>query len=139
MEHHGEQRGRHLGDVDMSDARAEWARCRHWIEAAIEHSSGLLSIEDVESGIEKGSMQFWPGAKCAAVTEIAVYPQSKHLLVALAGGDMEEIISMIPSFKRFGKAHGCEKLVEAGRAGWERVLKSRGWKRECVVLSTPIE
>jgi hypothetical protein len=123
----------------MSNARAEWARCRHWIEAAIEHSSGLLSIEDVERSIEAGNMQFWPGKACAAVTEVAVYPQSKHLMIVLAGGNMEEIISMIPSFKWFGAAHGCTKLVEAGRPGWERVLRSRGWKRECVVLSTPIE
>jgi hypothetical protein len=123
----------------VTKAQEEWARCRHWIEAAIEHSSGIISIEDVEAGIAAGNMQFWPGQRSAAVTEIAVYPRTKHLLVVLAGGDMEEIISMIPSFKFFGKAHGCEKLVEAGRAGWERVLKGRGWKRECVVLSTPIE
>lgn len=123
----------------MTPAQKDWARCRPWIEAAIEHSSGVISIEDVEAGIAKGTMQFWPGQRSAAVTEIAVYPRTKHLLVMLAGGDMEEIISMIPSFKFFGKAHGCEKLVEAGRAGWERVLKGRGWKRECVVLSTAIE
>ncbi len=124
----------------VTTPQEEWARCRHWIEAAIERQAGdLITIEDVERGIATGHMQFWPGEHSAAVTEIATFPRAKHLLVVLAGGNMEEIISMIPSFKFFGAKNGCTKLIEAGRPGWERVLGPQGWKRECVVLSTPIE
>lgn len=119
--------------------QSEWARCRHWIEAAMEYMDGLLTMEDVERCIATGHMQFWAGEKAAAVTEIATFPRSKHLLIVLAGGDMKEIISMFPSMKHFGARNGCTKLVEAGRPGWERVLKAEGWKRECVVLSTAIE
>jgi hypothetical protein len=121
----------------MTTATEEWARCRPWIEAAIEHSSGLLTIEDVERGIAAGEFQFWPGRTAAIVTEVAVFPKTKCLTIVLGGGSMDELIAMIPALKEFGRQRGCSRLVEAGRVGWERVLK--GWKRECVVLSTPIE
>jgi len=121
------------------NASEEWTRCRPWIEAALEYADGAMLIEDVEENIRNGKYQFWPGFAAAAITEIAIYPRKRHLLIVLAGGDMEEIIAMFPSMKSFGCFHGCEKLVEAGRTGWERVLGRRGWRRECVVLSTPIE
>ena len=100
---------------------------------------GAMTMEDVEDGIQRGRFHFWPGQHAAAVTEFAEYPRKKYLNIALAGGDMGELIAMLPSMKSFGAFHGCEKIMEAGREGWERVLGRQGWKRECVVLSTPIE
>lgn len=121
------------------DARTEWQRCRSWIEAALEHSAGTHTIEDIEGRIAEGTMHFWPGKQCAAVTEVAAYPRKKLLSITYAGGDLNELLSLIPVWKSWGAHLGCSELIEAGRPGWERVLGRLGWKKEFVVLSTPIE
>jgi hypothetical protein len=119
------------------EAPAEFARCRPWIEAAIDRAEGTLTIDDVIHAIAEGRMHFWPGKNCAAVTELAVFPRKRILNVTLAGGDMDEILDMIPSFKAFGRALGCECVAVVGREGWERVLGRLGWKKAHVVLTTP--
>ena len=68
-----------------------WARCKHWIEAALAHLLGLEAIEDVERAIERGSYQVWFGKACCAVTEIADYARVRALMVVYGGGDMAEM------------------------------------------------
>ncbi|MGA8079971.1 MAG: hypothetical protein WB868_21555 [Xanthobacteraceae bacterium] len=122
------------------EAVKEFKRCRHWLEAALaEDGLSTITIDDVREKIQRGAMHFWPGKNCACVTEIYEFPRAKFLNVTLAGGDMAEILGMVPSFLSFGAHCGCSKLTEAGRAGWERVLKARGWKKELVVLSIQID
>lgn len=123
--------------LNKRDAVADWKRCRHWIEDALKYSGGAYAIEDVEQAIEAGRMQFWPGHNCAAITECVSFPRKKMLNITLAGGDMQELIGMIPSFSSFASFLGCSELAVAGRPGWEKVL--RGWKKGFVVLSTPVE
>ena len=64
------------------------------------------------------------------------FPRLRVLHIFLAGGELDELLGMVPAFKSWGAFHGCSKLTLAGRQGWERVLS---WRRECVVLSTEIE
>jgi hypothetical protein len=120
-------------------AVAEFARCRPWLEAAIEkQAGGTITIDDVAAAIGQGTMHFWPGPKCAAVTELAIFPRKRFLNVTLAGGDLDGIIDMIPSWKAFAGALGCERVTCVGRPGWERVLAPLGWKKAHVVLSAPV-
>lgn len=125
--------------MTREEAAAEFKRCRPWLEAALEHCDGQITIDDVIQRIAEGRMHFWPGKRCACVTELAVFPHKRYLNVTLAGGDMDEILSMVPSFQAYARALGCEKVTEAGRPGWEKVLRARGWKKELVVLSIPVE
>lgn len=121
----------------MSAARENFERCKPYLEAALQYADGTHTIEDVADGIARGVFHFWPGKRSAAVTQILVYPRAQFLLIFLAGGDMDELIDMIPSWKSWGAYLGCSKLTLAGRPGWQRVLGD--WQREVVVLSTPIE
>lgn len=118
--------------------KVEWARCRDWVQDAIEAGGNLYSLDEVAIACCMGKMQFWPGNTCAVVTEIAEYPREKHLCVVFAGGDLKEIISMIPMFEDWGRAWGANKLVEVGRPGWEKALATDGWKKHAVVLYKPI-
>lgn len=121
------------------NAAEEWRRCRAWIEAALRAGPPTHTIEDIEAGIEAGAYQFWPGKRAAAITEIHDFPRARYFHVFLAGGDMTELIDMIPTWKSFGAHCGCSDLTLAGRPGWERVLKAHGWQKSVVVLSTGIE
>lgn len=123
----------------MMNAAAHWERCKPWLEAALEYGMGCMAIADVQERVNDGRMQFWPGANAAAVTEVQEFPRVKFLNVFLAGGDLEEIKAMVPSFQSWGRYMGCTKLTATGREGWARALKSQGWaKMPLVCLSLPI-
>lgn len=120
----------------MTPAIAQWDRCRPWIEAALALVE-THTIDDIARGVEEGRFHFWPGERAAAITCVNVFPRAQYLNVFLAGGDMEELLAMVPSFKSWGRHLGCSKLTLFGRAGWKRVL--RDWQQEVVVLSTSLE
>ena len=72
----------------------ELARCRPWIEAALEYSGGTHDFIDVAEGLHKGTMQLWPAPKGCIVTEIVVYPKKKLLNVFLGGGELDQILEI---------------------------------------------
>jgi hypothetical protein len=118
------------------DPVADWKRCSGYLEAALE-LAGTHTLADVVQGIADGVFHFWPGEKCAAVTQVYTYPTARYLHIFLAGGDLEELLAMVPLFKSWAKHLGCTELTVAGRPGWERKLG--GWTRRAVVLSTRVE
>ena len=120
----------------MTVAVQEWKRCRHWIEAALERVS-THTIEDIEQGLAQGIYVFWPASKSVVVTEIHIYPRAKYMHVFLAGGDLEELKSMVPMLQSWARFNGCSKLTLAGRRGWERALRDQGWEANLVYLSIP--
>jgi hypothetical protein len=107
---------------------SEWERCKHWIEAALEYNCGAYRIEDVESEIRSGRLQFWPGRNCAGVTEVIEYPRLKALNHFLAGGDLKELLEELePQAVAWGKSMGCSRVIQSGRLGWGRVLNKMGY------------
>lgn len=114
------------------------ARCRPWIEAALEYSGGTHDFGDVADAILTARMQLWANERGCAVTEIVVYPKKKVLHVFLAGGDMEQITDMIEAGAAWGKAHGCAGMTMAGRKGWERVLSRHGWRPAMSVMERDV-
>jgi hypothetical protein len=118
----------------MNIMEYEWKRSKPWIEAALEYSLGSFTIEDIEERIAKGHMQFWPGERCALVSEFHIFPRKKWLHVPFIGGDLEEVKAMQPALWSFAKFHGCDGLTGGGRPGWERALRDLGWRRSFVGL-----
>jgi len=113
----------------------EWERCRGWIEAALEYAGGTHTIEDIEAGLTSGQFTFWPGQRCAIVTELNVYPRFKALNIFLVGGDLQEILEMEPHICAWAKAHGCERVYQIGRPGWKRALEAHGYQVRLLVGS----
>jgi hypothetical protein len=120
----------------MTVAAQEWRRCRHWIEAALEHAP-THTIEDIELGLALSRYVFWPAGKSAAITEIHEFPRAKHMHIFLAGGDLDELRSMVPMWQSWARFNGCSKVTLVGRRGWERALKDHGWKADLIALSIP--
>jgi hypothetical protein len=115
---------------------AEFFRCSHWLEAALEYSGETHTIEDIAEGVEAGRYQFWPSLNAAAITEIIVYPRLKALNWFLAGGDLDELKVMRPYVELWAKEHGCSRSTIAGRRGWERsFLKDEGYEAKWFVVS----
>lgn len=126
-------------NFQQRDPRRDFARCRPHLEAALRFAQGTHTIDDVADGITTGQYQFWPGKQCALVTEIYEFPQFKALNFFLAGGDLDEILSIEPQAIDFGRFHGCTMAIMTGRKGWERVLKPLNWQPNAVVFGKPID
>ena len=106
----------------------ELARCRPWIEAALEYSGGTHNFDDVVSGLAEGKMQLWPAPKGCIVTEIVVYPRKKVLNVFLGGGELEQLMDMHKDVIAWSEAQGCVAVTITGRYGWKKPLTKHGWK-----------
>ena len=123
----------------MSDVLfREFARCRDWIEAALEYSGGTHTFEDIVRACCEGKMQFWPAERGCGVTEVVVYPRKKVLHIFLAGGEMAQLQDMVDSVVTFAKAHGCDAVTVAGRPGWEKVLAGDGFRPVFRVLERKV-
>jgi hypothetical protein len=112
----------------MTDAEAHWLRCRPWVEAALGYAGGTHVWTDVWAEIAAGECQFWPGERSAMVTHILDFPRSRGLHFWLCGGDLSELLDMLPQIEAWGHAQGCTKFTTAGRPGWQRVLKAHGYQ-----------
>jgi hypothetical protein len=112
----------------MKDSFDELARCRTFIEAALEYSQGTHEFIDIAAGVLSNRYQLWASKKSAVVTEIIVYPRLKDLHYFLAGGDLDELKSMRPHIEEWGAKHGCTRVTLAGRPGWARTfLRDEGY------------
>lgn len=113
----------------MTFPASEWARCRHWIEAALTHSPGFETIEDIEEAIASGAYQFWPFPHCAAITEIGIYPRKKVLAILHGGGDLNELLNLLePVLCECARLNGCDLIMGLGRKGWERPSEKHGYR-----------
>ena len=54
------------------------ARCREWIEAALEYGGDTHDYEHVAYGILEGAMQLWPAEDGCLVTELLQYPKKRY-------------------------------------------------------------
>lgn len=112
---------------------AHWERCKSWIAEGLGDS--LLKIADIETQLAKGEAVLWPGQKCAIVSEFVTYPSGERASqVMSAGGDLDEILSMVPGMEAFARLNGCSTSIVEGRRGWERVLKASGYAFTSITL-----
>ena len=119
---------------------ANWSRCIPIIESALQYSGGTHNINDIEQAITAKTMQFWPGAQSAVITEIQVYPRLKALHYFLAGGNLEELARMRPIIEHWAESIGCQRVTLAGRRGWIRsFLADEGYQEKWTVMSKELK
>lgn len=119
--------------MDSERFAQEWVRCSPWIEAALEHCNGTHRIEDVaQLVLTDPDTAFWPGQRSAIVAQLSRHPRLIQLHLWLCGGDLRELLDMLPTIEAHGVLHGATMFTTGGRlkngkSGWGRVLKSRGY------------
>ncbi len=110
-------------------APGAWARCSPYIQAALDQAGGTHGIEDVARLVAQGRAHFWPGARCAVVTEFYDYPKLRACNFWLLGGDLKELLTLLPAIEAWARSRGCARMLGGGpRAGWGRVLAPRGYR-----------
>ena len=106
-----------------------------YIDAAVEYSDGKWTLQAVLERIARGEAQLWQGEHCAGVTWFEYYPGKMCLVLAFAGGDMGELLELLPTVEAFAHRENCQQIDVYGRGGWERVLKSSGYRKTSTICS----
>jgi GNAT superfamily N-acetyltransferase len=115
-------------------AEAAWVRCRPYVEAALARAGGTHDIDDVARLIGEGRAHFWPGRRCAVVTEFYDYPRLRACNLWLLGGELKELLALRPAIEAWAKAQGCTRILGGGpRRGWARVLEPLGYRPEWII------
>lgn len=124
----------------VSPAQEHWARCRPWIEAAVQQGPQLETVEDVERRIAGGEYIFWPGINCAVVCAIREYENKKALVIVHGGGDLRELLDRIePMLCIYARRMGCSIVMGEGRKGWERAARDNGYRFGFVTMTKKLE
>lgn len=113
---------------------SEIERCRPWLEAAIRRSGDLNTWDEIEAGIRSGMMQLWPAPKGCFVTELIVYPRGKAVRAILAGGDLGQLMAMVPDMIVWARSQGCDFAEFDGRLGWKKPLQRQGWRQRSITM-----
>ncbi len=101
----------------------EWALCREALLPAIEMTQGTHTEDDVLSAIILGNMRLWRKNKSGLVTEFSQFPRMKVINVFLAGGDLEDVISLQTDIENYGRKNGCQRATMlAARDGWLKTI-----------------
>lgn len=87
--------------------------------------------DEVAARVLSGTAQLWLGERSAIVTEVIHDPRSVHVWVA--GGELRDLLSLIPGLAAWARTMGCKGATINGRKGWARVLKSYGFEGEGVL------
>jgi len=100
---------------------------RPLIEQALAHTDGACTwdmlAEEVNAG--RAFLMISPSGKSVAVLQPVC---TMHIFTA--SGDMSELMDMEAEATRRATEGGFDTMTLRGRAGWERALKPRGWKRQ---------
>lgn len=103
------------------------------LQAALEHSTGGYTVEDVMAEVATGHMQLWLGDNATAVTQIVDMPRKKVCQIFLAAGDYDELAKMEVDAAAWAKAQGCDAMMQSGRRGWTRRLGG-DWREAFTVM-----
>lgn len=109
----------------------EYDRARPWLLKALEFEGDPEA--ELVAKLRAGHAQLWLGERSAMVTEVTEEPKGRTIHVWLAGGDLDEIVSLTPGIAAWGRMMGCKEATIEGRAGWARVLKSHGFSGDAVL------
>jgi hypothetical protein len=112
-----------------------WPLVENWIAAALERGKADQTPDDIRQHLQRATIQLWlawghePRPRGCCVTEIAGGARGKVCnLVIVAGLDLASWLPLLAVIEAWAREAGAVRLEASGRAGWERRLKSEGWK-----------
>lgn len=129
--------------VSKPDIRAEWQRCKPWLEEMVS-ASELYDMSYIEQRLSDESLHFWPGESSVAITEFLTFPLAKVLNVFAVAGEkgraIRELFSDIePSLCIFARRNGCSKIMGYGiRPEWKTACEKIGYEHLWTVMAKDI-
>ena len=127
--------------VPVNEVQRVWPKIRQYVANVEEVSDGRITITDIFSDIMEGKMLLWvvfdhsvdannTNFMAFACTSIRDYPKKRMLFIDYIGGEGMDLWlgNLNETLSTFGASQECTGLEAVGRRGWERPLKSIGWK-----------
>lgn len=132
--------------VQPNEVRGVWPEVFGFVADAVGYSNGELTIPYVKDKLISGDWVMFvmmEGEVIVASIILVVrdYPSGKKTLHGLlAGGSkLEQWMDKIYDVAQaVAKEQGCSELYVAGRPGWQRLLKSKGFTLIHTTLSTKV-
>lgn len=118
-------------------------QAREWIERGIQVADIGGTFDGIRERVAGGEYRVAMircGSELAGVLVLEMLdtgtPPRKTLSVVVAGGERmsEWLYPMNRALREIARAHKCERVVIAGRPGWERALRRLGWEKVGVIL-----
>tara|TARA_R100001244_G_C5095580_1_gene117496 strand:- start:151 stop:582 length:432 start_codon:yes stop_codon:yes gene_type:complete len=127
-----------------------WPYAEPLLQKPMKRTLGEIQLEDIKNWLKAEQQQLWLGIDehkqeiiLAITTQIYVYPQQSHLRIHLAGAKKHTIDSWIDKWiepmENFCRKNGIRYLESAGRDGWTKILKKKGYEKYYTVLVKEIK
>ena len=121
-----------------------WPLIEPWVVEALHNGAANDQPEGVRVALALGAMQLWLAwddnrAHGCCITELYDSSRGKTCgLVVVAGLDFKRWRPLIGTIKQWARAEGCTRLEAAGRDGWQRYVRSDGWRKVRTVIEMSI-
>jgi hypothetical protein len=124
-----------------------WPLVVGWIAASLTAGKADIDADEVLRRLDHGSMQLWllwddltERAKGCLVTELCDSVRGNYCnLVVVAGYDFKSWRHCTETIKQWARARGCVRLEGGGREGWERLVKSDGWRKVRTIVEMRLD
>lgn len=111
-------------------------RYGHHLQRALARSDGRVRLEDLQGLVDAGRLVVFANDRAAIAAEPVKYPDGTWALsISLAGGDMDAAFELYDEAEQAARQLGAARMTIVGREGWTRVMKSRGYRTDAVLLS----
>ncbi len=125
--------------VNLSKEPDAWRLSAPHIEASRKESQGDWSIDFVKTRVTSGAFDLFvyddDGVKASAVVAYGDFGTGKIARVIALGGSGGVVDSLLSKFEQCFRDLGCKRMAFSSlRNGWNRKLKSHGWRETHVVF-----
>lgn len=124
---------------DFEDFKVEYDRVRPWLRAALDRSCDAEEVRMLDK-IASREWTLWTSPNAGCCTSFLEWDGRRMLVFALAGGDLDEMMADgLPIVEAWAKENDCSGLLVFGRRGFERKIRSYGFRFQSVTLMKEID
>lgn len=109
--------------------RAQFERCRGWIEAALAVDAEATADQLLEQ-LLAGKAQLWPAEDAAVITQCLISPEGPLIHAWAGGGRLASMAALRPGIEAWGRSMGCIWITGESRKAWDRLLAPHGYVRD---------
>lgn len=132
-----------IGFVQTGDVDQVWYKIKPYAERITDRVGGRVTLGSFYEDLINNRQSLWLAYRTSdrfvtgfCTSRLVDYPGARLLsLDMLAGDDLDGWIDqMHEAVEQWAKGNGCDGMEAAGRAGWYRKLKNKGWKQTISIV-----